>query len=665
MSRKLSVILLTCFIICVVLTGCGPVEKITGLFSRDEVIEVGELTEFRVNPGYGDMDGGYHCMTLKKDESDEWVIVSEDRDTYSAPTIITTYAVTEDGVSSFAGFLKDNNVLSLMNRKDSDDFIYDYHAWSYNLIYDNTSIGGSSYETYTISQYKEYSDKDYDLLNEIDNRFDDLRGEVISEVTERDDLEPDEADFAIGSWLDWKRQEYQANNINNTDTEPDSENGEYISESDDTEDEDDIYEFDSYNEVLYRHKEAQDRRYSSKQTFDLMGFFTPLIDRGWPYATMDDEVRYLYYDVNEDGEDELIITFCDEIAEIYGKCKDSYHMFYSAPYGADVTLYPDGMLKQSYPEGAEFPGTVWQKFDPVLGYYFDEFEEYLDSKNGNQYFVFCYFDLDSDGYQEIVDALDNFGSLPVWIGEYSDEITKEEYESYVPTGSPVKLPEGELLSSVKLPDGYEFLYDPSDKPQVSRVGTVKLNDNVQYEANVFVSNFIEQNINTPYGSYTIGADSDPANLIGFVFRYMYINSPSDLETDGDTRSLYLDEVNKGLDRFFGLSLTETQAKESGITFADGKFTMNVQEINGMGDFAVVRRINELDDGNYELIFDVFAPSSDTPDRREMSKLYHLNLQDAAVTGACTERGVSGTAIVRKYSYNNRNTYQLIRLDVGK
>ena len=571
MNKKRALTIIFNLLVCALLTGCGLIQTLIDKFTPDEIIEVGELTEFKYHPGYSDMNGGYHCMTLKKEESGDWVIVSEDQDTFSAPTVVTTYAATEEGVSAFAEFIKDNNFVALVNRKDSDDFVYDYSPWSYTLVFDNSSIGGNSRETYFITQYKEYPDKDYDLMKELDTRFDDLRGEVISEVTVKDDEDPDESDFAIGSWLDRKRDENTSENMD----APATDVEEYDSE---TEGEDDIYEFDSYDEVLFRHKEAQERRYSAKQTFDLMGYFCPLTDRGWPYATLDDEVKYLYYDVNTDGQDELIITFCDEIAVIYGKCGDSYHMFYSSPYGAEVSLYPDGMLKQSYPEGAEYAGTVWQKFDPVLGYYFDMFSEYIDTKYGNQYYTYCYFDLDSDGYQEVVDALQNYGSLPVWIGEYSGEITEEEYESYVPTSSPVILPKGELISSVKLPDGYQYLYDENDKPQVNRVGTVKLNNNVQYEANVFISNFTEQNANTPYESYSIAADSsDPADLISFVFRYKYINALSDLKADGDTYALSLDEVNKVLERFFGLTYTETQVKKSGINCEDSTGEQNSRQ----------------------------------------------------------------------------------------
>ena len=150
-------------------------------------MELGELKSFSYSPGYGDMNGASHHERLSKDDAGEWIIESSDRDSFEEPMTITLYAVSEDAVKEFESFIKDKNVLSLMNRKDSDEFITDYSSWSYIFDFDNTSIGGSKWDYYTISQYKQYSKADYELLKKLDQQFEALHGDIISQEIEKEE----------------------------------------------------------------------------------------------------------------------------------------------------------------------------------------------------------------------------------------------------------------------------------------------------------------------------------------------------------------------------------------------------------------------------------------------------------------------------------------------
>ena len=143
---------------------------------------MGELREFSYYPGYSDMRGAYHYSSLKKDENGKWVIISSDRKSFDDALIVTTYAVSSTDVLDFEAFLKDKDILLLTNREDSDDFITDYSPWGCSIVFDKSSGGGSKYETYSISQYKEYSDNDRKLLDELNARFLSLQGKIISEV---------------------------------------------------------------------------------------------------------------------------------------------------------------------------------------------------------------------------------------------------------------------------------------------------------------------------------------------------------------------------------------------------------------------------------------------------------------------------------------------------
>jgi len=148
---------------------------------------VGEFKGFNYSPGYGDMDGkSIHESLYQKDDGD-WIIERRARQDFESDMIVTTYLLTEADVNDFAAFIKDNNVCGLEDRPDSDLFITDYSAWSYSIAFDNTSVGGDSRVTYSIWEYKEYSDEDLALLDKLDKKFDDLHYNKISEVVEEDE----------------------------------------------------------------------------------------------------------------------------------------------------------------------------------------------------------------------------------------------------------------------------------------------------------------------------------------------------------------------------------------------------------------------------------------------------------------------------------------------
>ena len=72
----------------------------------------------------------------------------------------------------------------------------------------------------------------------------------------------------------------------------------------------------AYGDVLRLYRQAQDGGYTMEQVED-MGLYTGLVQHGWPAAALNDEVRYLYFDADSDGSDELIITYCGDIVDLY------------------------------------------------------------------------------------------------------------------------------------------------------------------------------------------------------------------------------------------------------------------------------------------------------------------------------------------------------------
>ena len=206
-----------------------------------------------------------------------------------------------------------------------------------------------------------------------------------------------------------------------------------------------VHRFDSYDDLLYAYKEAQDGHYTKDQIEQIFGYGESLLNYGWPDETSAYDVGYVYYDVDSDGTDELIITFNDKIAEIYSHFTDKVQRFFSAPNGYEVTMYPGGILKVYAPDDSEFPGTLWYSYDAGLAGYYKDFEEAQ-----GEYYTFCHHDFSGPEYDKIAASLreDPDADMPVWIHEYEDMLTEADYKKLLPKSDPVKLPEGRKLADV-------------------------------------------------------------------------------------------------------------------------------------------------------------------------------------------------------------------------
>ena len=147
-----------------------------------------KIRRISYNPGYGDMLGGYHEETLRKDKDGSWTYVCCDREDYRAPTVVTVYGVADEAVERLEKFISEKGILSLENRLKSDLFMTDYRQWSWNIDCETTSLGNVKQVYCCIEEYKRYSKYDYHILNELRERFSALRGEIISKTTEENNV---------------------------------------------------------------------------------------------------------------------------------------------------------------------------------------------------------------------------------------------------------------------------------------------------------------------------------------------------------------------------------------------------------------------------------------------------------------------------------------------
>lgn len=205
---------------------------------------------------------------------------------------------------------------------------------------------------------------------------------------------------------------------------------------------------DSYMDILYKYKEAQDNRYSQEK-IEQMGLSTELVQLAWPTDGNEEAVKYVLYDIDKNGTSELIITYNDSIVDIWASDGKKVKYAYGCPYRGNATLHEDGILKQLYAPSMNYASTTWFKFNTAVGDFFPDIQmQYEPSENdpkGEHYYVFSY----ESGREEMERIYGISGDYPVWISEWEDEITKEKYDELCTKAPEVKLPEGEKIADFK------------------------------------------------------------------------------------------------------------------------------------------------------------------------------------------------------------------------
>ena len=155
------------------------------------------------------------------------------------------------------------------------------------------------------------------------------------------------------------------------------------------------------------------------------------------------DVGYIMFDVDADGKEEMIFTLDGRIRDIYGSYNGNMQLTISASEDVDVTLYPEGMLKITQSATSEYNDVTWFQYYGELGDYLPVFQEVQ-----GEYYTFCSYDLSKEDMDEINKGLESTGDYPVWLCEWFDMITKEEYDSIVPKSEPVILPAADDLSDM-------------------------------------------------------------------------------------------------------------------------------------------------------------------------------------------------------------------------
>ncbi|MCR5302571.1 MAG: hypothetical protein K6E49_09065 [Lachnospiraceae bacterium] len=417
---------------------------------------------------------------------------------------------------------------------------------------------------------------------------------------------------------------------------------------------------EAYQEILYKYKEAQDKQYSMDDV-ESMGLHTELVQHGWPSGGATDDVKYLYYDVDSDGNDELIIKYYGEIIDIYGYDGQKAKLAFSTPYRGIAELHPDGMLQLLYSVSVTNGSTSWYRYDSAFADYFEVFE--CRSDNGNDsYYTFGAYNMDDEERRQVEGSYRDIGTYPVWLYEWSDELTEDEYENIVPTTEPIKLPAGDPLSDIILPDDYEYAQITDNAAGQESADTIVITEDMQKKLNVFLSNFAEQSM--PYFDY---GRPDTGDLADFAYRWTYINKWTDLDitTDG-YYTLSLDKVKNVVNKYMDIDLTDDDLNSytwpnvyQGFV-SNGKYCVPAADGESYEKLAVVTSLSEEGADNYRAQFDIYDLNQDYFSDNEDADLgpeefYSYNAAEAASEPKLIKNG-SGYAVIKKDGDSYRLRY---------
>ncbi|MBO4901560.1 MAG: hypothetical protein J5518_02020 [Lachnospiraceae bacterium] len=437
--------------------------------------------------------------------------------------------------------------------------------------------------------------------------------------------------------------------------------------------------YDLYLEVLAKYKEAQDQKYTADQAME-MGIYSELVQYGWPDAVDPDAVKYLYYDVDSDGYDELIITYYDDIVDIYGYDGEKVRLAYSTPYRGITELYPDGMLLMLFSLNASDYRAEWYQYDAALGDYLTVFEKLHTDESGDEYYLFCAYGMTDEEHAEVEECYRANGDYPVWLHEWADMLDQAAYEKLAPKSDPLKLPEGERISDLDLsaspkpqnagaPDKQNAADASGDQGAGVKVTITK---DMQKKLNVFLSNFAEQGM----CKYDYGHPDIPA-LGYFAFRWSYLNKYKDVQVQGNYYTVSYDVVKKLVDKYMGYSVSKEELANYGRPdelhqgfFQNGDYYIPAADGESYTAFAVVESAEDVGGDNLRLTFVVYDLDLDIYwDCNEgiPSKYYTLSGKEAADLATPAEGGFSeitestrGFAIVHKDGDSYKLRYYEVR-----
>lgn len=202
-----------------------------------------------------------------------------------------------------------------------------------------------------------------------------------------------------------------------------------------------------------------------------------------------------------------------------------------------------------------------------------------------------------------------------------------------------------------------------------------MSENQRYMINIFLSNFSEIDFND-YDANTASRDQ----LIYFGCKHNSVNHTAGaipISDEEASKYVTLDDfihacyktdeetVSNSIDRYLGKKVQHGEAKYNVMGYDwqfgydNGYYYYDSGEEGDAGRvFSIADNMYDNGDGTYTVIFTNY--SSGYTDI--LNDCYNLTPESIEVFGIKVNKGATGTAVVRPYNYNGKDTYQLISLN---
>ena len=202
------------------------------------------------------------------------------------------------------------------------------------------------------------------------------------------------------------------------------------------------------------------------------------------------------------------------------------------------------------------------------------------------------------------------------------------------------------------------------------VEEIAIDKELQRDLNVFLCNFTETNdAEIGIGFYQFDSDNyDVTQLMDFAFLWTNINQPQNMKTYPDRDFLHygitLRQINYAIERYFGFTITEQQARGYANTseyryYRDSVLHWKWGNGSNFTEAAIVDRASRLKDGTLFLEFTGYLIYWG-----EEEEYYSLTPSQAASRNAADqslwENRYHGTAIAKPYEENGKTRYKLLK-----
>ena len=211
------------------------------------------------------------------------------------------------------------------------------------------------------------------------------------------------------------------------------------------------------------------------------------------------------------------------------------------------------------------------------------------------------------------------------------------------------------------------VYTKDAAPTAAPSGSVKLEGDLLYRINIFLSNFSEQH-KASFNSSTAADDF----LLRFVELYCKINHHDLIYYENAEECLSLDNMNLYLQRFFGRKVDPVNGASymldawNSFRYSSGAFRFPAADGEAYNRFTVVYEMTSNGDGTYTVQFQNYELDlNEYWDNGIDNSIYHMNNDEVAnlVWSGRAKPFQGGTAVVRDYSFNGRPTYQILSYEV--